>query len=178
MLLIAAGWGFAEAILFFLVADVPISWIAVRWGWRSGALAAVAAALAAAAGGAALYLWAKADPAGAHDAIIALPGIDETLAAKTAGRFAEGGYWAMLTGSLSGVPYKLFVLAAADQGRALLPLILLSPLVRLPRFLAVALLAAGANKAMAPYLVMRARLALLALVWLLFYAFYFALMPG
>jgi len=42
---IVAGWSAAEAALFFIVADVPISWIAVRSGTRAALLAAVVAAL-------------------------------------------------------------------------------------------------------------------------------------
>ena len=36
LLVLTAGWSFAEGLLFFLVADIPISWIAVRHGWRAG----------------------------------------------------------------------------------------------------------------------------------------------
>jgi hypothetical protein len=174
MLLLAIVWSFAEAILFFIVADVPISWIAVRYGWRRGAAAAVAAALAATAGGSLLYLWASADPAGAAEAVGSLPGIDQALIADTASRFRDEGYPAMFVGSLSGVPYKLYVLAAAREGREILSLLLLTPLLRLPRFLAAAAAAALVGKTLSLWLSMRARLLLLAGFWLLFYGFYFA----
>ena len=39
---VVAGWSAAEAALFFIVADVPISWIAVRRGPKAAALAALA----------------------------------------------------------------------------------------------------------------------------------------
>ena len=38
---IVAGWSAAEAAIFFIVADVPISWIAVRSGTRAALLAAL-----------------------------------------------------------------------------------------------------------------------------------------
>jgi hypothetical protein len=177
MLLIAAAWAFAEAILFFIVADVPISWIAVRGGWRAGLAAALAASVAAAAGGALLYGWAAADPAGARETIAALPGIDAAAIEAAAAGFARDGYWAMLRGSASGVPYKLYVLAAAGEGRALIPFLLLSTLVRLPRFAGAALAASGISRLLSGRLSMRARLGLLAAIWVAFYAFYFSVMP-
>jgi hypothetical protein len=178
MLLIAAAWAFAEAILFFIVADVPISAIAVRWGWRRGVAAAFVAALAAALGGVLLYAWAAADPAGATAAIAALPGLDSATIAATADQFAAHRYWAMLDGSISGVPYKLYVLAAAGEGRPLIPFLLLSILFRLPRFLAAALVAATLSPLLSARLSMRARLGLLAGLWVAFYAVYFAVMPA
>lgn len=178
MLILAAAWAFAEAVLFFLVADIPISAVALRFGWRRGVAAAVTGAFAASAGGGLLYGWAAADPAGARAAILALPAIDGAMVSDTARSFRDGGYAAMLAGSLSGVPYKLFALAAAAEGRALLPFLLLSPLLRLPRFLLAAILPAFIGKALSPWLSMTARLVLLAAFWLLFYVFYFAVMPG
>jgi hypothetical protein len=178
LLVLAAGWAFAEAILFFIVADVPISWIAVRSGWRPATAAAFGAAFAAAAGGALLYTWASADPTGAARAVAALPGIDEAMIAETAARFAKDGYWAMLEGSVSGVPYKLYVLAAAGAGRPLLSFLMLSVLFRLPRFLGAALGAAALSRLLARRLSMRFRLGLLGGIWLAFYAFYFSVMPA
>ena len=39
-LTLVAGWSAAEAALFVVVADVPISWVALRKGARAGLLAA------------------------------------------------------------------------------------------------------------------------------------------
>ena len=57
---IVAGWSAAEASIFFLVADIPISWVAVRSGTRAAILAASVAALASVAGAAALFFCARA----------------------------------------------------------------------------------------------------------------------
>jgi hypothetical protein len=178
MLLLAAAWAFAEAILFFIVADVPISAIAVRWGWRRGVAAAFVAALAAAVGGVLLYAWAAEDPVGAADAVAGLPGIDAGMIAATAEQFAAHRYWAMLDGSISGVPYKAYVLAAAGEGRPLVPFVLLSILFRLPRFLGAALVFAALSRLLSNTLSMRGRLGLLACLWIAFYAVYFAVMPA
>lgn len=178
MLLIVAGWSFAEAILFFIVADLPISVIAVRRGWRAGLKAALVAALAATVGGAVTYGWSAADYESARAAILALPAIDEALAAAARDQLASEGAAGMFWGSISGVPYKLYALAASSEGQPLFPFLLLSPLVRLPRFLGAALIASAISALLAPRIGLRARLAILGLVWALFYAWYFWTMPG
>ena len=84
------GWSAAEAALFFLVADIPISWITVRSGIKAGLLAAVVAAIASVVGALAVLVWAGRDPAGAAAAMAALPGIDAALVAKAAEIYREG----------------------------------------------------------------------------------------
>lgn len=104
MLLIVAGWSFAEAILFFIVADVPISVVAARWGWRAGLKAALVGALAATVGGAVTYGWAAADPEGARAAILALPAIDEELASAARDQLASEGAAGMIWARSAACP--------------------------------------------------------------------------
>lgn len=172
---IVAAWSAAEAALFFLVADMPISWIAVRSGTKAAVLAAVAAALASVLGAGAVLVWAGRDAAGAAAAMAALPAIDPALVAEAAERFHRG-FAAMLAGAFGGVPFKLFALAAARDGGV--GLLLATPLLRLPRFLLVALLAGGVSAILERWMTRRRRLMLLAALWAVFYAGYFALMPG
>jgi hypothetical protein len=171
---IVAGWSAAEAVIFFLVADIPISVIAVRSGTRAAILAGIVAALASIAGTLAMLLWAGRDPAGAAAAVVALPGIDAALIGEAADRYRHGLH-AVLAGSFSGIPFKLFALEAAKQGGILF--LLLAPLLRVPRFLIVAVVAGGLSRLLDRWLTMRQRLGLLAAIWLVFYAFYFAAMP-
>jgi len=178
MLLVVTAWAAAEAILFFIVADVPISMLAVRWGWRRGCIAALVASFAATVGGLILYVWAAHDPVGSRAAIEALPAIDGTMIDAQARLFASHGFSAMLKGSISGIPYKIYAWAAGSSGAPLLPFLLFSPVVRLPRFLASALLSGGISKGLERRLSLKARFGILATVWVVFYAVYFARMPG
>ena len=172
---IVAGWSAAEAALFFIVADVPISWIAVRSGTRAAMLAAIVAALASVAGTIAVLFWASRDPAGAATAMAALPGIDPALIAHAAERYAEG-FPAILQGSFTGIPFKLFALEAAHEGGILF--VILAPLLRLPRFLAVALFVGAISHFLERWMTVRQRLGLLLLLWVAFYAWYFSVMPA
>ena len=172
---IVAGWSAAEAAVFFIVADVPISWIAVRSGTRAAMLAALVAALASVAGTLAVLFWAGRDPAGAAAMMAALPGIDPALIAEAASRYAQG-YDAVLAGSFSGIPFKLFALEAAKQDGILF--LILAPLLRLPRFLAIALFVGGISHFLERWMSVRQRLALLLLLWIAFYGWYFSVMPA
>ncbi len=172
---IVAGWSAAESALFFIVADVPISWIAVRSGTKAALLAAVIAALASIAGAAIVFLWAGRDPVGAAATMAHLPAIDEALVARAAEAYRHGPL-AMLAGSFSGTPFKLYALEAAKERDY--SLLLLAPLIRLPRFLLVALFVGGVSHLLRRSLDVRGRLALLGGAWVVFYAFYFAAMPG
>ena len=172
---IVAGWSAAEAAIFFIVADVPISWIAVRSGTRAAMLAAIVAALGSVAGTLAVLFWASHDPAGAAATIAALPGIDPALIAEAASRYAQG-FDAVLTGSFSGIPFKLFGQEAARQGGILF--LILAPLLRLPRFLAVALFVGGVSHFLKRWMSVSQRLGLLLVLWIAFYAWYFSVMPS
>lgn len=172
---IVAGWSAAEASLFFIVADVPISWIAVRSGTKAAMLAAVVAAVASVVGGAIVLLWAQRDPEGAASTMASLPAIGPALIARAADGYHQGPL-AMLAGSFQGTPFKLYALEAAK--RPDLWLLLLAPFIRLPRFLLIAAFVGGVSRLLSPRLDMRKRLTLLGLAWTLFYAFYFAAMPG
>jgi hypothetical protein len=175
---IVAGWSAAEAAIFILVADIPISWIAVKSGARAGLLAAVVASFASVIGGLIAYSWADRDPAGATAAMALLLAISPAMIGEAASSYAAHGWVAMLEASFTGMPYKLFAVTAARDEHALLPLLLATPFVRLPRFALVALIASGGSVLAKRWLNVRARLVLLAAVWAVFYAFYFAAMPA
>jgi hypothetical protein len=174
-LTIVAFWSAAEAAIFFLVADVPISFIAVRSGTRAALLAAVIAAIASMIGALAVLIWAGNDPAGAAAMMAALPGIDWPLEVRAAGIYHDGPL-AMLVASVSGVPFKLFALEAAKGGG--LSLLLLAPLLRLPRFAAVAWFSGTVSNFLSRWMSARGRLLLLGLLWVGFYAFYWSAMAG
>ncbi|WP_310468931.1 hypothetical protein [Sphingomonas sp.] len=167
---IVAGWSAAEAALFFLVADIPISWIAVRSGTRAAILAAFVAAVASLAGALAVWVWASRDPAGAAATMAMLPGIDQALIGEAADRYRHGLH-AVLAGAFAGIPFKLFALEAAKDGSA--TFFLLAPLLRLPRFLLVAVFAGAISRGLSRWLSVRQRLVVLGVLWVAFYMFYF-----
>lgn len=170
---LAAAWGFAEAVVFFVVADVPISIIAVHRGVRPALVAAVLAAMAAAIGGLCLMFWVANNADGVAGIFAALPGIDAALISQTSEDFQARGYRAMAQGAFTGVPYKLYVLAggaAPPRGTAFF--MIASFFARLPRFILVAIGAGFISQLASRWCALRARLIILALFWACFYAWY------
>ena len=107
MLLVTAIWAFCEGCLFFLVADIPVSWIGSRRGLRPAVAAAGTAAVMAAFGGLALVLAIRSYPAAMLRVLTALPGISPALADHAVDGWHAGGGMAMLAGFFCGVPHKL-----------------------------------------------------------------------
>lgn len=175
---LVAGWSTAEAILFFIVADVPISWIAVRSGTKAGLLAALVAAGAALVGGGVTYAWAAQDPDGLMRAFDALPAVAVPLMAEVANIWSVDGFWGMLSASFAGTPYKLFAAAAGEQGTPLVAFLLASFAARIPRFLLVAAVCGGISHFLSRWLAVRLRLAVLLAAWTAFYSWYFSVMPS
>ena len=184
MIALVAIWAFAEAVLFFIVADVPIMALGIRSGVRKAMLAALVAAVSAALGGAALWLWASTHPKDVIELMLVLPGIDAGLVAQTHDDWARGGMIAMTIGSFSGVPYKLYALAAGSMGAgsmgagtgALALFALASIIARLPRFVLVALVAGWAGPRTVQRFGKRPVWTAFFMGWAAFYALYWSAM--
>jgi membrane protein YqaA with SNARE-associated domain len=177
-MLLVVLWALAEATLFFIVADVPISVIGLRHGWRRAWAAALLAAPAAAAGGVALAWQASLHPHAVYRALLAIPGIGPHLLAQAGGVYAQDGVNAMLAGSFSGVPYKLYAYAAGMRQTGLAMFFLASIAARLPRFILVASISSVLGAVLRPRLRPFQISALFAAFWILFYAIYFAAMAA
>src|SRR5690606_531202 len=82
LLFAAFLWGVAEAIYFFVVADVLLTFIAVAYGLRAALVASLAAALGAACGGALVWRLAQADPVQAVTLLRSVPFLSEAMIGK------------------------------------------------------------------------------------------------
>jgi hypothetical protein len=179
LLLLVALWGFAEATLFFLVADVPITYVAVRHGLRAALKAALLAAGAAALGGGLLLLVAGNDPEWVRSLLVGLPAIDGAMVAQSSKAFADQAYWAMVKGAFAGTPYKLYAYAAAPHAPGgMVSFLAASFAARLPRFLLAACVPYVLGRLLGRRMSMRQRLIILAAFWLPFYGWYFSVMPA
>jgi membrane protein YqaA with SNARE-associated domain len=177
LLFFALVWGFGEATVFFVVPDVIISLIALLYGWRTGAFAVLAAIMGAVIGGIVVYQWGQADIRGATAFFDQLPAIAPGTIAR-ANREMSGDHvaFSMLMGSVTSVPYKLYAAHAGATGMPLWAFVLLTPLVRLPRF-ALAVVAVRLASRFAPAMMHQHKIKLLALFWIGFYALYWSIAP-
>lgn len=174
----AALWGFAEATLFFLVPDLLLTFVALARGLRRALQACLWAAAGAVLGGAVMYAWAAAEPEAARAGVEALPAISADLVDSVRQDLAQWGLLALILAGVTGVPYKILVIAAPAVGLHWAPFLGASLVARLARFALAVALAGAIDALLARRLARRGRLALLAGFWLVFYGAYFALMPG
>jgi len=112
---ISWGWGFVEAMLFFLVPDVFLSVVAVHslrrslWccGW---------AVLGAMVGGSLMYAWGAHDAATALKVLDAIPAIPADMLVSVRQDLNDRGLVAMLSGPVVGIPYKIYAVQAGALG--------------------------------------------------------------
>jgi membrane protein YqaA with SNARE-associated domain len=170
------AWGFAEATVFFVVADVAVSWIALRRGVKPGLGAAVTAAAGAVLGIALLYAWAAREPAAALALVDAVPFVTDELIEAMRADLREQGVAAVLIAGVTGVPIKIAAALAPGVGIAPAPFLLAAAVQRLARFASVALLAHLLARALRRGVTERGVLALWAAFWILFYALYWTVL--
>src|SRR5271157_5406652 len=134
-LAVAFLWGLAEATFFFVIPDVFLSFVAILAGRRTWThiLAAVSGALV---GGALLFQWAQVNPIHAHAAVARVPFMRESMFAKVDEGLRSQGLTAVLLGSVTGIPYKLYAVEAPRFSTER-DFLLITPLARAVRFLAV-----------------------------------------
>lgn len=170
----AALWAHAEAIWFFIIPDVLITWYALR-DPRRLPLVLLAALGGAAVGGAQLYGLAANDPDGALLLVEAVPAIAPALIDRASAALAATGGPALLLGGVSGVPYKIYAALAPAQGMGLIEFLSWTLAARGLRFALAALvgLAAGLMLRGRPQLATR----IWAGAWIVGYTAYFHLMP-
>lgn len=134
-LVAAFVWGFAEATLFFFVADIWVGWVAAHDAKR-GAQAVLAATLGAILGGSLLFLA----PGVFLPILPHVPGLSQGELDWAAQRVREHGLGALLLYSWTGVPFKVF---AAQTGALaagpFLAFLVVGTAARLLRFVPVAL---------------------------------------
>jgi membrane protein YqaA with SNARE-associated domain len=177
LIALAFAWGLSEATVFFVVPDVIISFIALEYGYKKGLLAVCASVAGAMLGGALIYAWGKADIMGARAFFDLLPAIAPATIERASSEVTQPGLGlTMLTGSMTGVPFKLYASEAGAFGTPLGWFIALTPLVRLPRFLIAATFAATVGK-WAPYVLLAHKFKLMAGFWVVFYAIYWLNAP-
>ena len=166
----AFAWGVAEAVWLFVVADVLLSFIALRLGLRTALAASLAAALGAACGGFWLASMAAADPARAFALLASVPFVTPGLVEHGLAVMASPSWpLGMLAGSVTGLPYKIFAVGAGEQAIAPVLFSFVSLAVRLPRFALASAATALAARLIGSRLGDRGKLALLAAFWIIFY---------
>lgn len=172
---VGAGWGLAEASLFFIVPDAWLGFVALFAPWRM--LRMLGAILVGAAVGAVcLYLATMAWADELTSLILALPAIAPADLEQARGQLQDDGAGAILPALVDGRAVKLYIHGAALDGIGLLEVVLFTVLNRLLRLLLVGgvMAAIGAVGRSIVAHSPRAVAALYVAGWVVFYAAYLA----
>lgn len=110
----AFAWGWAEAMLFFVVADVLFT-LTAAFDFRAAMRQVTMALAGALVGGALMYQWASHQPATARNAVLRVPFVTEAMAAEVRNHFGESGAAGMVRVQLTGIPYKLYAVEAPSH---------------------------------------------------------------
>ena len=169
--LLAFAWGFAEGTLFFILPDVPLSFVALFRPRR--ALIHIAAIVAGAVlGGAFMFTW-SARSTNARAAVEHVPAVSPAMFDNAERDLNRYGIWGTSLGPIRGIPYKVYAVEAPAHSELWVFLLATIP-ARLWRLVAVWLGFAGAGLLLRK--LGRASLApaLHALFWIVTYAIYWA----
>jgi membrane protein YqaA with SNARE-associated domain len=170
----AFSWRLAEATVFFIVPDVLLTVLSCR-SIRIGSKAVVAATLGALAGGLVMYAAGSVAPDASRAFLVRVPAVHPQLVERVQSQLSEYDLTAVLIGPIQGVPYKIYAVEWGATRRSLPAFLLISIPARGIRFLAAVLLANVVARALSPLTRRRqqAEMAILAIGWTGFYAFYF-----
>ena len=171
----AALWSVAEATVFFIVPDVILTYAVVRFGFKACVRLAVVAAASASIAGIAMWLWGRNYPAAAQRVMLLVPAIGSDLIARTAREMA--GFWPLnlVLGAVTGVPYKLYAVAAGVRDIPLVWFVPASFVARLLRFLFSAGLTSVGIEILDRFGRRNWAYAVLTAGWALLYTVYFSL---
>lgn len=170
--LLALLWGFAEATLFFIVPDVWLS-ILGRKKLKIGLIACIYTLLGALAGGLLMFAWGGHDLDRVRRVLEAVPGISTQMIEAVYRQLTEQGVLSLMSGPLSGTPYKIYASQAQAAGISPWVFLLVSIPARLIRFVLVTSVLHYAHEAACRLMGKKDCLGLLLFGWLLFYVFYF-----
>ena len=169
----AAGWGVAEATVFFFVPDVLLTYVVMRFGFRAGLRLAVVAAAAAAITGIGMSLWGSSDPEAARHVMLMVPAIGPDLLARAHDEIASNWPLHLFTGAMTGVPYKLYAVEAGAAHINPLLFALVSFPARLTRFVLTVLAAELGREILIKIRRLQWRYWGWATAWIIVYTIYF-----
>jgi hypothetical protein len=172
--LIAASWGFAEAIAWFIVPDVWAGWVTLLAPRR--VLVTLGSVVVGALLGSLVLTWIAVLTGGIGTFLGSLPGITPADLAQASSELSGSGPIAMLGGVLQGLPLKVYVHQAALLNLSLPAVLAFAVLNRLERVGLSLVVTAVAGVALRGWIARHPWLTTggYAVVWLAIYVAYFA----
>lgn len=132
-IVIALLWGWSEAVWFFLIPDVWLTFCVFR-GARTAILSVLAATIGAMIGALTIYALPHSAQSALHHWWTLCPGYYAPMFSWI-GEQLQHGASGLLAGPTQGVPYRFFVYSASQSQMSLASILAWTPIARLPRML-------------------------------------------
>ncbi|KFE41237.1 hypothetical protein [Staphylococcus agnetis] len=175
MALLAILWGFSEATLFFIIPDVLLTFVAITYQRKRVVVKVVMSALLGALiGGACVYIASLYDDKLTLNMLLNVPSVQTYMVDHVITSMNDNPAYALITGPLFGVPYKLFAFIA-PQHLNIITFLLISIPARLVRFIIVTSLAYVLSHYVFKWLQYRYKIMIWLIVWIIVYAIYFGI---
>ncbi len=174
---IAVIWGIAEAVLFFIVPDVFLSWIAME-NVKKACIACLWAVFGALLGGSLMYFWGLEYPDHALLVLDYIPAISPPMIQQVGTDLKNEGLWTIFIGLIYGIPYKIYAVQSADTGINLIPFLVISIPARLIRFALITLSFGFISRFLLETWTIKSRRTFHLISWTIFYTIYFIVRPN
>jgi len=171
----AALWALAEATVFFIVPDVLLTAAAIRFGFRRALLLSLLAAGIASLAGLGMWYWGVHDAGAARRVMLMVPAIGPDLLQRAHREVAQHWFLHLVTGAMSGVPYKLYAVEAGAVAINPWLFVPASFAARFARFLLTVLAMFAGRELFAMMKRGRWAYGAWAIAWVLVYATYFTI---
>ncbi len=166
-------WGLAEAVFFFLIPDIWLSRL-VLMNRNEAYLNCAIASFAALVGGCFMYFVSVSHFAEVKELLAFVPAVSASMIDKVGVQIEQEGLLrALLTGMITGIPYKLFASWSGFLGLPLIVFIAASVTMRALRFFTVVALFDLVSSVMRKKLSIHQIYVIHGFVWLAVYTFYF-----
>ena len=167
-------WGMAEASIFFIVPDVALSFIAMRYGFKAAFKGLLWVLVGALIGGIGMYWLGRFFPDKIYRFLDWIPGISPELIGIVEAQISRHQSLALYIGPFKGIPYKIYTARWGMLGENVAVMVLVSIFARGLRFFSTAALAYYAGIFLKRVFKSKsAPMVALILFWVFFYIFYF-----
>ncbi len=176
--LVSFLWGLAEATFFFIVPDVFLSYLSVKYNLKVSIISALFSLVGALIGGLVLYHLGKEYSQNIILFIVTLPAISPEMIESVELNLKQSGLISLFTGAISGVPYKIFAVQAGQLSIPMGAFIAVSIPARLFRWFLVIFISNIIGKHLSKRWSKNVAIKALLLFWVIFYSLFFLMMPN
>ena len=173
-LVIAFLWGLAEGLVFFVVPDVYVGFVAI-FSASAGLSALVFSVIGSLVSAVVVFLVTPLLGKNLNHLLLHIPGISEKMIQGVVHALQTNGFLSLINAPLSGVPYKIYSVNAALQHFPLFQYLLWSIPSRLERILPVTIVALILGRLFKKNILAFTTIWIVgyALLWVIIYIFYY-----